>query len=91
MIGKSFSEQTYRVRGNRVIQTFERTCAEECVEVCDTRGFGIDKETCTFCCNKTEGYGCNNGSSTAHRITWNTVGLGMAAVYAYKSSMDLWF
>ncbi|XP_038060702.1 lymphocyte antigen 6D-like [Patiria miniata] len=57
-----------RVRYNRVVRIFERDCAETCSDSCETRGFGIDEETCVFCCTQD---GCNNSTSSAARIDWS--------------------
>ncbi|XP_033644501.1 lymphocyte antigen 6D-like [Asterias rubens] len=73
--------KTHIVKGNRVIKSFERDCADTCTPSCDTRGFGIDVQTCTFCCGTD---GCNNSSSSAQPHTWNTFELGVVAVVAYK-------
>ncbi|XP_022647370.1 uncharacterized protein LOC111244459 isoform X1 [Varroa destructor] len=33
-----------------LLVTFQRSCAEECTHSCSTKGFGIVRETCIYCC-----------------------------------------
>ncbi|XP_063964805.1 uncharacterized protein LOC135156385 [Lytechinus pictus] len=44
---------------NRIFTRFVRNCASTCDQRCTTRGFGLDEEVCTFCCNED---GCNLGN-----------------------------
>eukprot|EP00057_Strongylocentrotus_purpuratus_P023332 XP_011677806.1 PREDICTED: uncharacterized protein LOC105444798 [Strongylocentrotus purpuratus] len=44
---------------NRIFTRFVRNCASTCNPRCITRGFGLDEEVCTFCCNQD---GCNLGN-----------------------------
>ncbi|OQR73188.1 hypothetical protein BIW11_09897, partial [Tropilaelaps mercedesae] len=48
-----------------LLVTFQRSCAEECAHSCSTKGFGIVKETCTYCC--TSDPSCSENPETRRR------------------------
>ncbi|OQR78520.1 hypothetical protein BIW11_06355 [Tropilaelaps mercedesae] len=39
-------------RLNGVLVAFSRKCADTCAHSCNEKGFGINRETCTYCCQK---------------------------------------
>ncbi|XP_018494248.1 uncharacterized protein LOC108863631 [Galendromus occidentalis] len=46
-------------RLNGVLVQFSRKCADSCAPNCNEKGFGLNRETCTYCCRKNPSCGEN--------------------------------